>query len=465
MTPFLFFIGSLLLLCIEGWCVAHLLIPKNDYLLTATLTLPLAALSNVLLLFVFTVFNIPLLTSWLAIGHILIILALIVAGRFVTQPSSMPDIPGDLMFDKWWKITLIALCVFILTAVFVYAIAHALLLPTFQYDSLTNWMMRSKMSFIGHRIIFDNDGAHVAIRKPYYPFLLHALHLMGNMGQSNWNDQLATSLPFLVSMSLLASTFLLLRRVTGNLLALLAITITIGVPLFAIHLGEGYADHLLAEFGMAALAAFALSHKHSSPWLLTLSALLASAAVWTKAEGIFFVFIPWLLLALAFAWPMRQLRWKEFILPFAITAITALPWPFFLLIHEYGFTPHGSSDTHLAYQAGSISAIASVLTFGGSFGIFWPLLLAAIIMVLIAWKRGHISTESLLFFLPGILCFLEVIAIYTVTPNVEYLLNGESFDRQLLAPAALLVAALTLGISQYFTPKERRSGIATVNQE
>ncbi len=441
MTSAALFIGSLLLLFVEGWCLASLVIARSDRMLALSLSLPLASLVNVLVFFLFTVLGIPLFTIRLVAAHVLVIVLLLAAKRFLLSPTALTAIPNDLKIGKKWKRILTVLCMLILGCAFLYAFAHAALLPTFQYDSLTNWIMRSKMSFLEHRIIFDNSAPHEAIRKPFYPVLLHALHLMGNLGQSSWNDSMATGMVFLVSMSLLTSAFLLLHKLIGSFLSLLTLTLIVGIPLFAIHLGEGYADHLLAEFGVAALVAFALAERTRSKWLLVLSALMASAAVWTKAEGLFFVLLPWVLLVCVSLWG----RWREMLLPLLFAAIISIPWPLFLLAHHYGFTPHGSSDTHLGYQAGSLGAIVSVLLWGGSFGVFWPLRIAAI-AALVWGLRRRFPFHTFPLFLPGLVCFFIVIFIYTFTPNVEYLLNGESFDRQLLTPAALLVIPLMLSL-------------------
>jgi hypothetical protein len=62
---------------------------------------------------------------------------------------------------------------------------------------------------------------------------------------------------------------------------------------------------------------------------------------------------------------------------------------------------------------------------------------------------GGDRRERLSLFLPGALCFAIVIGVYVFTPNVSYLLNGESFDRQLLTPAAMLVLPLVLCFAEF----------------
>ena len=46
----------------------------------------------------------------------------------------------------------------------------------------------------------------------------------------------------------------------------------------------------------------------------------------------------------------------------------------------------------------------------------------------------------------GILALLIVLFTYVCTPNARFLLNGESYFRQLMVPAALLITALGAAI-------------------
>ncbi|MDD5103834.1 MAG: hypothetical protein PHX93_05565 [Candidatus Peribacteraceae bacterium] len=443
---------SLALLLAEGWCAVNLVLfsrsSREGLLLCLALALPFAALFNVLLFLLFMLCGIPLTTVSLWIGHACIVAGLLLVRQFLppTGHDSDPALLSSLRLPR----IIIALCLFILAGALVYGFAHAWLLPPFQYDSFTNWLMRSKMSFLEQRLVFDNAFPHEAVRKPHYPFLVHALHLMANAGQSSWRDQLASGMTFLLSVSLLFGSFLMIRRVVGASLALFALTLVVGIPLFGLHLGEGYADHLLAEEGLAALAAFALYRSSGRKSVLLLSGLLAAAAVWTKAEGMFFVFLPWLLLALL---SVRPLALRPLFPPLLLAAV----WPVFLFLKGLAFTPHGSTDLLVDYHPESLRTVLSVLLYGGSFGPFWPLLFAGMVCLAIASARrspgatfgGGDRRERLSLFLPGALCFAIVIGVYVFTPNVSYLLNGESFDRQLLTPAAMLVLPLVLCFAEF----------------
>lgn len=435
MMSALFFAGSVAILFLEGWCIARLLV--RDAAARIAFALPLAALGNALVFFVFTVLGIPLQASFLWLAHAILTGLLLLIGRFAPRPAAaawhapVPFTPLTIM------------CLLVIGGALVYGFAHSAILSAFQYDSLTNWAMRSKVSFFAQQLVFDDPVALPLIRKPHYPFLVHALQLMAHAGQESWHDQNAAIITFLLSCSLLLSIFFVQRKLTGSTGALLSIMLLVGIPLFGVHLGEGYADHLLAEFGALALALLALARMHPGWQMFCLSALFASAAAWTKAEGLFFVLLPWAGAAFLAA------RWKDARAAFLTALFAAGPWPLFLLVRGYGFTPHGAADMTIGYQPGALAAAISVMLTGGSFGVFWPLLLLALLILAYgAWRRSHdIDRSSLILLLPGLLATAIVLGIYLFTPNAAYLFNGESFDRQLLTPSAMLIVGVILSVS------------------
>ena len=447
MSVFLFLLAVMFLI-VEGWLIAGFFV--RDRWLRWSLALPLSALANVLLFFIFTVASIPLSSLWLVVGHMVIVGIAITAKRFsflvphseraTSQPVTSNEMPqNNRMLLKFC-------CIAILMSAFFYSFCHAVLLPTFQYDSATNWIMRSKISFLEERIVFDNDPPHEAIKKPHYPFLLHAWHLMGNLGQQKWSDRAANSITFLFTWSMLWSVGLLLARLRGRTAGLLSVTLLFCIPLFAVHLGEGYADHLVALFGALALLTFAqYRSSREFRWLL-LSGIFAASAVWTKDEGLFFVFFPWLAM-LGAGWLIDRVptfadAWRT-----AVTAaVLGFPWPIFAWLSGFGLTPHGQSDTQFRWHAQGLLYAFSALYQSGSFGILWYVLPAALLVILLRALRRATSADrtQLITLLFGALTFGIVLAIYTLTPNVEYLLNAEAFDRQMLTPSVLLVLACFL---------------------
>lgn len=68
MTAMLFFLWLIILVC-EGWLLAAVLIPRFDRLERIALALPLAAISNVLIIFLYTVIHVPLSLMTLVAAH------------------------------------------------------------------------------------------------------------------------------------------------------------------------------------------------------------------------------------------------------------------------------------------------------------------------------------------------------------------------------------------------------------
>ncbi len=177
--------------------------------------------------------------------------------------------------------------------------------------------------------------------------------------------------------------------------------------------------------------------------MLVLSAIFAAAAVWTKSEGLPFVLIPWMLLVAVVSWKNAMI--KQSCLPLLTAACLALPWPIFAQLKGLGLTPH-SSDTQFGFEPAGLKEILPALFSRGSFGITWyaigfGLVLAAWLIVRrdLRLKREHLPT-----LVWGLAVFCQVLLIYLFTPNVRFLLNAESFYRQMLLPAAMLIVSLAL---------------------
>jgi hypothetical protein len=109
------------------------------------------------------------------------------------------------------------------TVPFVCPVVSAVLLPTFQYDSATNWTMRSKISFVDQKMAFDSTEER-GMAKPQYPFLFHTLQITANQAQRVWSDTVANTILYFLSITTFISLYILLRSMVGS--AQSAITIT-----------------------------------------------------------------------------------------------------------------------------------------------------------------------------------------------------------------------------------------------
>lgn len=396
------FVLILIGLILEGWLILELIgLPKGW--LRFTLALPISALTCTLIIFILTIFKIPL-TSLSIIGlHLILIIGLLITRKRNNELTNNQKL-------KTGK--LINFLPLLLIPTLIYAFTHSILLPTFHYDSATNWNQRSQISFLEKQIAFDTHEG--LIKKPHYPFLYHALQITTHQLQPEWNDRLANTIHFLFNLSALIALLL----ITKSALALVLIVTT---PLFAMHLGGGYADVTLTLFALLSFASYLEFKKSDKKTWIIISAIFISACVWTKSEGLVLCLIPWILM----------IGFKK---PALIALSLSLLWPIFAIFKGISLSPHGATDLGIGLQPGAITEALKAIFISGSIGPILPIMILFSLFTLFSLNRSIIFPITSL---------ILILAIYTLTPNAEYLLNGQSFDRQLLLPTALLILALT----------------------
>jgi len=432
MISFIIAIGVLLLLWCEGAVLSRLLLKgRVNALMHASLGLPLAALLSALIIFGLTLANLSLKPIAILVPHGVLLLVFLALTRARKDSSSL-QVPAGIRLPRLLKI----LCGLILACAITYSIVHAFVLPTFHYDSATNWNMRAKASLYQQQMIIEEQYSF--IRKPHYPILFHSWQITAHQGQDEWSEPIANGSHWLLSFTSFFALFLFLRLLRGTGVALLCVTIIVGIPLMTLHLGQSYADATLVQFALLSLVSMMLYQRDRTLVWLILSALFCAACVWTKAEGLFFCLIPWLVLLGVMWWRYAE-RGRLVLAGVVGVGISAI-WPIYALTQGLSLTPHSGADTALTWNPSALFAIFNALFVQGSFGIHWYVLVVAVVLILITGKR----TFPLLW---GSLAFLEYMIVYLFTANVEYLLLGQAFDRQMLLPAALL----TLGCVLVFT--------------
>lgn len=425
------------LLTLEGFLAATLL-RAGDRWLRLALALPLASLLNVLLVFAATLAGVPL-TAWsFGLAHGCGVAALGFAVRLARPEPELPAASPAPPLSPGQKL-LAACCALLIGNALVFGLVHATVLPPFGMDTLTNWTMRAKVSFTDRAISFDRDERR-GVAKPQYPFLLHALQVAANQGRVTWSDRAAHAATFLLDVSGLAAAALLLRRMRGGIVAIVTLALLATAPLFSIHLMQGYGDVHVVTFFVVSFLGLALWMESGGTRWLALSALAVAAAAWTKFEGTAFGLLPWTMIVLLEA-GLRRRRWK------LATAAAALPWllivPFFLFLFARGLalTPHGEGAA-LQWHPEAAPLLAFLPVSYGSFGILWIALPVALALLL---RRLPPARRPLLPLLGWIGWTLGLVAfVYLCTRNVEGLLNGQGFFRQMLSPTALLLCACAL---------------------
>jgi hypothetical protein len=464
MRALLFFLGISFFLALEGRLLLQLLrwpvaasASRHSPLLAWLFGFPLGVFLHALLTFLCTIVAFPITLPILALLHAgLLILLSLLARRSLSPPASSPaPAPASLLkhLPPIPRKILVVLLLLSLTVKGFYGLSHALLLPTFYYDSLSQWNLRSRISYEDRAIAFDQDERR-GMSKPQYPILLHALQIFPMLLEGRWVDRIANASIFLFCVTSFLALALFLGGVGGSALALLSGSLLLMVPLNAFHLGQAYADlPLLLTVLLSALllAEFAQHHHISS---LVVSALLAATSAWVKLEGLYFGVLPWLLLLALLSFlrkgqarpndPVRIGRRRGGVLLAASPILLGFLWVLFLLLRGLPLSAH-PGDFLLSWHSDAIGAILLRLFTYGSFGIVPFLLLTLLVPLLFIVRRtwAHVLPE-LLIVAWGILTTIETFLLYLLTPTVQFLLNDQTFHRTMLLPLSLLLLGTLL---------------------
>lgn len=428
------FAGIMALLIAEGVLILQLCggpLPRG---LAGSLALSAGAVGNVLLFFLYTLLHIPLALLTVVGGHILIIVLLWILTRRLPRSGGITH--RDPPQESWTagKKLLVTICTILLMNTAAFSAVHALILPSISIDVFTNWAMRSEVSWNDGAMAFDTTEAR-GVAKPQYPFLVHSLQIAANAGQRQWSDRAANTALWMLTMSALLGAFFLLQRGRGTLIAVVTLTAITQIPLLSIHLSAGYGDMQLAAYGLLGFLALVVGIEERSGRWLAVSSLLVLGAMWSKSEGLYFVLVPWALTLLLLA-RSRAFSRRSTILSMLIPLLCFLPFLALLTQKGLPLTPH-ETDSAFGLKLAGLLVLPRSLWSGGSLGILWYALPVAILALL---RRRPLRPSVLPLLAFGVLSFLGVLAVYLLTPNVDFLLNSQSFYRQLLLPAALLVA-------------------------
>ncbi|HLC75735.1 MAG TPA: hypothetical protein VJB82_01265 [Candidatus Peribacterales bacterium] len=458
-SVFLFF-GVAILLTAEGRLLCSLI--AGTHLRRCeqwALGLPLGAFLNALLYFVYTVIGIPLTALTTFGGHLLILLF---AGVFTMKMKMFSPDKSSTSLDslnpkqglgfrsleksnlssRFFSIFMFIFVLFITIKLF-YGVTHALL-PTYYYDSVSQWTMRAKISYLDHAIAFDTNELR-GISKPQYPIFLHSIQITFALGQGQWIDLAANSATLLLSLMSFLAFFLLLMRYAGIMRAGLALGLVLTIPLISLHLGQGYGDvHVLTSLLLAAaLLCLTSKTKEWNPRLLLLSALFISSAAWMKQDGIIFGVVPWIAI-LGVAGYFRGFRTPlmSSILP---SIIFASLWSILLVTKGLPLSPHGGGDFSLTFHGDAVPEAFRQLFAAGSFGVHWYLAIALLVFsVPLLRKTRSEDFPAYLILLWSALTFFGALIIFLATPNVQFLVNAQTFSRTMIFPLSLLLLATSM---------------------
>ncbi|MBI3619173.1 hypothetical protein HY213_04050 [Candidatus Peregrinibacteria bacterium] len=452
----LLFCLTAMLLVLEGTLFLRIAFPRYERLLCLVLGYPVAALFNVLLFFVMYAVGLRWNAEAIGMGHGLVMILLI--GFWMIRLSWFDSAHHDNLSNRQrekhvnpspsylrtgfvegrhafpWII--IGLCILSLCATFFYAATHALILPSYYIDTVSNWNLRSRAMLSAGTLLTEG------VVKPQYPILLHALQMLFMLPLERWNDTAANAATFLLSLSSFLALFLLVRRDHGAFIAFVMVTALVSVPLVTVHLGQGFGDIHLIQYVL--LSAFLLERgiRLEDRASIALSALLVIASAWTKLEGFYEGIGFWLLLWIGSSLVLhRTIPWRILFL-----FLLALPWPLFVKFHHMLLSPHGRG---FEFHVAAIPLALLYMGTEGSFGIAWYVL-PFCLLILFTLRFLRILPRLPVPLLWGLLALAFAFVIFFCTAEVQGLYNQESFHRVLLVPLLLLIEGCVMGFVEVF---------------
>ncbi|TSC80367.1 MAG: hypothetical protein G01um101425_21 [Candidatus Peregrinibacteria bacterium Gr01-1014_25] len=431
------------IIALEGWLLTRLLWRDCSRSVAAALAYPAGLLLHTLLFFTLLVAGVGWTPLGGSIGHS-ILLACLIVGRMVRRPHLPPAAPADRPADETVRRSLSAVRIPFLVAILLPAaigVGYALLFPTYYWDTFTNWHMRALQMADAGRLIADG------MAKPQYPILHHATTLAHTL-LTPWSDRAANASTLLISLTAGLGIAPLLRRRSGLTASLATLAVLLSLPLLSPHLRQGYAEIHVIAFSLLSALLLAWWRDTEDVGALRISALLVSAAAWTKLEGMHFALVPWLLIAAWIAW--RDRAWRT-VLPNAVlpTLLISAIWPAYVLANGLPLTPHG---VHWEWHIDVLPQLLRMFTAAGSFGMHAFFLILLVTALFLARSTKALRTPA---FLWGCISLAFVTGTYLFTADASGLETLVNAPRAFLLPASLLIVGLVPTAAQLVFDKAK----------
>ena len=336
-------------------------------------------------------------------------------------------------------------------------------IPTFHSDALKHWSMQGRLIYSQFNFSLDTDSA-LFLGQQFkmvmeYPLSIPIWRANSAILNGGWDDFISRSdglLFFLVICGIVDSVVWTLTQ--KRWMALGATFIIASLPLQVWHAAAGYADIGVEAFLVAAIACFIGKE-------FLLCGLLVAGAAWSKNDGMAMYFPAMMLAVLAFHFLKKEGKFSEKLkgsLSYIVGFTAVLPWVIFQALHINGsvlnklFSSLGGLLKPIEKVANDYQEVAKeggknfadappsyelfwdyVFT-GSTFGVFWILLVLALLLLSRRLLTDAIGRGLLVFFLSTAAIIFYV---FTFTPAFEYLLIQTTVHRVLLqfSGAALLV--------------------------
>lgn len=379
--------------------------------------------------------EIALLSSWIAIKKIPI---------FTRSPFEFWNDLVSSEMTTYRKAILILLLFWIVAKVVTIFVATSLI-PIYAWDAWANWSVGAKLFYYTKSLLLDTSTQDFFTRGAVsritnYPIHNPLMQTWMSLWIGRFDEVLVKFWVPLYLVSIVVYLYSLTSKELGRLPATAITVIFLSSPLLSYHAIEVYSDLPLGAYLFFALAAFLQAIRGKQSYV-PLIGIFSAAAIFTKDEGLFFVF-PLLVSAAIFFWQRKAntADGRRTITTLLISLLLIAPWYSFKVYYGLGLGV-GSKYMEFTFHPEILVAVARVLLKLESFNvifIFLPILLVA---------AGKPDREFLHLISPVIFyaVFFFMLYIFTTYYN-NYLMNSAVFFRNILTyyPALMLLIVLLI---------------------
>jgi hypothetical protein len=355
------------------------------------------------------------------------------------RQAKPPALEGSPANQSRGRSLLIAAILLLIFGKLVPVIASTLFVPVRGDDAISIWLLRAKVVTVLDQL--PTDPAHpyyLGGAAPAYPMFLSLAAAWVPMVAGQWHETLAIIPWPLTYLSLILLVVGGLRRIIGNLPAWIAAYLVASLPLLLLHACRpGYADLPLATFLAAAILHLIKWSESRQLRDFAIGIVFALSAACLKREG-----PPLALIAVAGFLITSARQFRSMSRVQQASAVTMLLGSAIACIALVDFSEQSEAVAQFAWQPGVAEALVRHAFEWSSFGLFFPLLLVGLGMLVIHRSAAHRSTTLTL-----VIGFLAVDAIvFLLTPQGRFALNDQTPSRLFLqvAPAMILLMASSL---------------------
>jgi len=337
------------------------------------------------------------------------------------------------------RLLLTAAIILLIFGKLVPVIAATLFVPMRGDDAISIWLLRAKVVTVLDRLPIDPaDAYYLGGAAPAYPMFLSLAAAWVPMVAGQWHETLAI-LPWpLTYMSLILIVAGGLQRIIGKLSAWIAAYLVASVPLLLIHACRpGYADLPLATFLVVAVLYLIEWRESRQLRDFAIGLAFALTAACLKREG-----PPLALVAVAGFLITSLGQFRSMTRAILATAVTMLLGSAITCIALVDFSEQSEAVAQFAWQPGVAEALVRHAFEWSSLGLFFPLLLVGLGLLVVHRSAAHRSTTLMLVL--GFLAFDAM--VFLLTPQGRFALNDQTPSRLFLqvAPAMILLLASSL---------------------